>query len=107
MQPEDGAEDEKHPRVPDSVLRAALLRRAVEDIQRLIQIRSSKQACQQLLQRGSVGDDLWQRFKRAEKELEEELKDVVQEVWLPPSPFPISLLGLLFFLRCWGKKRLT
>ncbi|KAI9902997.1 hypothetical protein N3K66_002349 [Trichothecium roseum] len=79
MQPEDGAEDEKHPRVPDSVLRAALLRRAVEDIQRLIQIRSSKQACQQLLQRGSVGDDLWQRFKRAEKELEEELKDVVQE----------------------------
>ena len=99
MQPEDGAEDEKHPRVPDSVLRAALLRRAVEDIQRLIQIRSSKQACQQLLQRGSVGDDLWQRFK--------ELKDVVQEVWLPPPPFPISLLGLLFFLRCWGEKRLT
>lgn len=33
-----------------------------------------------LLQRGSVGDDLWQRFLRAEKEMEEEVKDVVSEV---------------------------
>ncbi|KAH7326551.1 Sec62/63 complex, subunit Sec66 [Stachybotrys elegans] len=70
---------EKSPRVPDSVLRAALLRRAVEDIHRLIQIKSAKQACSSLLQRGSVGDDLWQRFQRAEKEMEEELRDVVTE----------------------------
>lgn len=35
-----------------------------------------------LLQRGSVGDDLWQRFLRAEKEMEEEVKDVVAEVSL-------------------------
>ena len=27
-----------------------------------------------------MGDDLWQRFLRAEKEVEEELKDVVTEV---------------------------
>jgi len=26
-----------------------------------------------------VGDDLWQRFQRAEKEIEDELRDVVQE----------------------------
>ncbi|KFA64137.1 hypothetical protein S40285_00844 [Stachybotrys chlorohalonatus IBT 40285] len=77
MSPEDGAE--KTPRVPDSVLRAALLRRAVEDIHRLIQVRTAKQACSSLLQRGSVGDDLWQRFQRAEKEMEEELRDVVTE----------------------------
>ncbi|KAK5987304.1 Translocation protein sec66 [Cladobotryum mycophilum] len=70
---------EKSPKVPDSVLRAALLRRAVEDIERLIQIKSAKQACGSLLQRGSVGDDLWQRFLRAEKEMEEELRDVVTE----------------------------
>ena len=68
------------PVVPDSVLRAALLRRAVEDIHRIIQVRSAKQACSTLLQRGSVGDDLWQRFLRAEKEMEEELRDVVMEV---------------------------
>lgn len=71
---------EKGPKVPDSILRAALLRRAVEDIRRLIQIKSAKQACGSLLARGSVGDDLWQRFQRAEKEMEEELRDVVTEV---------------------------
>lgn len=67
-------------KVPDSVLRAALLKRAVEDIHRIIQIRTAKQACSTLLQRGSVGDALWQRFLRAEQEMETELKDVVMEV---------------------------
>ncbi|ROT36779.1 hypothetical protein SODALDRAFT_281316 [Sodiomyces alkalinus F11] len=70
---------EASPRIPDSVIRAALLRRAVEDIHRLVQIRTAKQACSALLQKGSVGDDLWQRFQRAEKELEDELRDVVME----------------------------
>lgn len=78
LEPEEG--QEKAPKVPDSVLRAALLRRAVEDIGRIIQIRQAKAACSSLLQRGSVGDDLWQRFCRAEKETEEELRDVVMEV---------------------------
>ncbi|KAI0889993.1 Sec62/63 complex, subunit Sec66 [Annulohypoxylon maeteangense] len=77
MEPEPG--QEKAPKVPDSVIRAALLRRAVEDIRRIIQIRTSKQALNTLLQRGSVGEDLNQRFTRAEKEIEEELRDVVTE----------------------------
>ncbi|KAK1757660.1 putative translocation protein sec66 protein [Echria macrotheca] len=77
MEPEAGSE--KAPKVPESVIRAALLRRAVEDIHRIIQIRTAKAACGSLLQRGSVGDDLWQRFQRAEKEMEEELRDVVME----------------------------
>lgn len=67
------------PKVPDPILKAALLRRATEDIHRIVAIRNAKQALQVLLQRGSVGDDLWQRFQRAEKEIEEELRDVVQE----------------------------
>lgn len=82
MEPTDGADagkEKKAPKVPDSVVRAALLRRAVEDIRRIIQIRTGKQACGMLLQRGSVGDDLWQRFQRAEREMEEELRDVVME----------------------------
>jgi translocation protein SEC66 len=78
LEPEEG--QEKAPKVPESVLRAALLRRAVEDIHRIIQVRTAKAACSSLLQRGSVGDDLWQRFNRAEKEIEEELRDVVMEV---------------------------
>ncbi|KAG9238539.1 Sec62/63 complex, subunit Sec66 [Amylocarpus encephaloides] len=77
LDPSEGKE--KSPAVPESVLRAALLRRAVEDIRRIIEIRSAKQACSTLLQRGSIGDDLWQRFLRAEKEMEEELRDVVME----------------------------
>ncbi len=71
---------QEDPKVPDSILKAALLRRATEDIHRIVQIRNAKQALQVLLQRGSVGDDLWKRFERAEKEIEEELRDVVQEV---------------------------
>lgn len=79
MNPEDASDKATPPVVPDSVLKAALLRRAVEDLQRLMQVRTAKQACSSLLQRGSVGDDLWKRFQRAEKEMEEELRDVVQE----------------------------
>ncbi|KAF7185823.1 Translocation protein sec66 [Pseudocercospora fuligena] len=63
-------------KVPDNVLKAALLKRAVEDIQRIVQLRSTKPALQTLMQRGSIGDDLWQRFLMAEKEMEEEVKDV-------------------------------
>ena len=76
---------QEDPKAPDSILKAALLRRATEDISRIIQVRSQKQALQVLLQRGSVGDDLWQRFQRAEQEIEEELRDVVQEVCLLSS----------------------
>ncbi|KAI5786421.1 Pre protein translocase subunit Sec66-domain-containing protein [Peziza echinospora] len=67
------------PPVPTSLLKAALLRRATEDINRIITIRSAKQSLGQLLQKGSIGDDLWTRFTAAEKEIEEELRDVVME----------------------------
>ena len=66
--------------MPDSILKAALLQRAAEDIRRILAIRGAKQPLSQLLQRGSVGDDLWQRFLRAEKEMEAEVRDVVEEV---------------------------
>jgi translocation protein SEC66 len=66
--------------IPDSIFKASLLRRAAEDIRRIMALRSQKQALSMLLQRGSVGDDLWQRFQRAEKEMEDEVKDVVSEV---------------------------
>ncbi|KAF8473175.1 translocation protein [Kalaharituber pfeilii] len=68
-----------NPPVPNSLLKAALLRRATEDIHRIITIRSAKQSLAQLLQKGSIGDDLWTRFVAAEKEIEEELRDVVME----------------------------
>lgn len=66
-------------KVPDSVLRAALLVRAIEDVHRIMEIRTRKPALAQLLQRGIVGDEIFQRLQRAEQELEIELKDVVEE----------------------------
>lgn len=72
--------------MPDSVLKSALLRRAIEDIKRVMALRTQKGALAMLLQRGSVGDDLWQRFLRAEKEMEDEVRDVVAEV-RPSPPF--------------------
>ncbi|KAI5798860.1 Sec62/63 complex, subunit Sec66 [Geopyxis carbonaria] len=65
--------------VPETVLKAALMLRAKENIKRLMSLRQSKQSLQALLQRGSVGDDLWTRFQAAEAEMDEELRDVVSE----------------------------
>ncbi|KAJ6109719.1 Translocation protein (Sec66) [Penicillium sp. IBT 16267x] len=76
---EPSAQKEKAPAIPESVVKAALLRRATEDLRRVLALRSQKQALTVLQQRGSVGDDLWQRFLRAEKEMEEEVKDVCAE----------------------------
>lgn len=78
MTPEDSSE--KTPKIPDSVLRAALLRRAVEDVKRLVQIKEAQRACGALLQRGSVGDVMSQRLERADNELQLELRDVAEEV---------------------------
>ena len=70
-------------KVPDSILRAALLARAQEDITRIIEIRTRKQALSTLLQRGVIGDEIWQRLLRAEQEMEVEVKDVAMEVSSP------------------------
>lgn len=95
---------EKSPAIPDSLLKAALLQRAVEDIRRIISIRSAKPALNTLLQRGSVGDELWQRFQKAEKEIEEELKDVVTEVLALSDMFTLrtNLVSRLMLLRLIG-----
>jgi len=90
LEPQPG--QEKATPVPDSILKAALLQRACEDIRRILAVRNSKQALSQLLAKGSVGDDLWQRFLRAEKEVEAELRDVVEEV--RSSPYVLQGKGV-------------
>lgn len=65
--------------VPNSILCAALQERACEDILRIREIQTRKGPLNTLLQRGVVGDEIWQRLLRAEQELEAELKDVVNE----------------------------
>ncbi|EPQ58352.1 hypothetical protein GLOTRDRAFT_126847 [Gloeophyllum trabeum ATCC 11539] len=67
------------PPANETLLKAALLRRAVADVQRILKIREDKPALQLLLQKGSVGDDLWNSLLAAEKEMEAEILEVVAE----------------------------
>lgn len=67
------------PPAHEGLVKAALLRRAVADIHRIMRIREDKPALANLLQRGSIGDDLWNSFLAAEKELEAEVLEVVTE----------------------------
>ncbi|ORZ02226.1 Sec62/63 complex, subunit Sec66 [Syncephalastrum racemosum] len=65
--------------VPEHHLRAALLRRSMEAVRRLVHVQQEKPALQQLMRMGSIGDDLWQDFTIAEQETMMELQDIVQE----------------------------
>jgi translocation protein SEC66 len=67
------------PPAPDALLKAALIRRAVTDVHRILRIREDKPAIQQLLQKGLVGEDLWTSVLAAEKELEAEILEVQAE----------------------------
>jgi len=67
------------PPASDALLKAALVRRAIADVQRILRIREDKPALQTLLQKGSIGDDLWNSLLAAEKELEAEIVEVHAE----------------------------
>lgn len=67
------------PPASDALLKAALVRRAIADVSRILRLRDDKQALQNLLQKGSIGDDLWNSFLAAEKELEAEIVEVHAE----------------------------
>ncbi|KZT67718.1 hypothetical protein DAEQUDRAFT_712893 [Daedalea quercina L-15889] len=67
------------PPAPESLLKAALVRRAMTDVTRILRIREDKPALQILLQKGSIGDDLWSSVLAAEKEMETELLEVAAE----------------------------
>lgn len=49
------------------------------DVTRVVKLREDKPALQNLLQKGSIGDDLWNSLLQAEKELEAEIMEVVAE----------------------------
>ncbi|OBZ75099.1 Translocation protein sec66 [Grifola frondosa] len=68
-----------NPPVPETLLKAALVRRAMTDVTRILRLREDKPALQNLLQKGSVGDDLWNSLLAAEKELEAEILEVAAE----------------------------
>ncbi|KAJ7273643.1 Sec62/63 complex, subunit Sec66 [Mycena haematopus] len=67
------------PPVSDALLKSALVRRAMADVHRVLRLREDKPALQALLQKGSIGDDLWNSLLAAEKEMEAEIMEVVAE----------------------------
>jgi len=60
-------------------LKAALVRRAIADVHRAVRFRGDKPALQNLLQKGLVGDGLWNSLLAAERELEGEVREVCAE----------------------------
>jgi translocation protein SEC66 len=49
------------------------------DYHRVVRLREDKPALQNLLQKGSIGDDIWNSFLAAEKELSIEIMEVMAE----------------------------
>lgn len=62
-----------------AILIAALIRRAMTDVVRIMEVRQAKLALQTLLTKGQIGDDTWTHLLETEKELEAELMEVVGE----------------------------
>ncbi|KAJ1980064.1 translocation protein Sec66 [Dimargaris cristalligena] len=65
--------------VPAAVLQSALIKRAVTDVGRAIDLQTKKQTLSALVKSGTIGDDVWSQFQAAEAELETEMMDLVQE----------------------------
>jgi len=70
---------QQSPPPPESIIKSALLFRAMADVRRILKLREDKTAHANLIQKGSIGDDLLVKFAKAEKELEAEVLDVVNE----------------------------
>ncbi|CAG8564340.1 11045_t:CDS:2, partial [Scutellospora calospora] len=60
-------------------LKAALLRRAMTDVERILRLKEDRPALASLVQKGSVGDDLWISFLKAEQELQQDIMEVAAE----------------------------
>ncbi|KAG9065234.1 translocation protein S66 [Linnemannia hyalina] len=67
------------PEATETQLKAALLRRAVEGVARVLSMREDKQVLASLVKQGTVGDDIWIEFTLSEKELEQEIMAIVAE----------------------------
>ncbi|KAF9291627.1 translocation protein S66 [Mortierella alpina] len=67
------------PEATDTQLTAALLRRAMEDVNRVLAMREDKPVLMNLVKQGTMGDDILAQFTIAEKEIEAEIMAVIEE----------------------------
>lgn len=69
----------KESRPPEKVVKAALLRRAVEAIRRSLKLKENEQVFAKLYLEGLIGDDVFKQFEMQSKVQQLELKDIVEE----------------------------
>jgi len=80
---------DSEPKPNDKVLKAALMRRGAESIRRTIKLKEVQAYITTLYQKGSIGDDLWERYQTATKLEELEVQEIVMETekykkgWIP------------------------
>ena len=60
-------------------MKAALLRRAMEAVRRLLLVQQEKPALVQLMRSGHIGDEVWLDFQTAEQETMNEIQQVLAE----------------------------
>ncbi|KAG0330866.1 translocation protein S66 [Podila humilis] len=70
---------QSEPEATEQQLMAALVRRAMEGVIRVLSMREDKQVLSRLVKQGTVGEDLWTEFTLSEKDLESEIMAVMQE----------------------------
>lgn len=66
-------------RIPESTIKAALVRWAGEDVRQLIKMKQSKETLTQLHQKGFVGDSTFTKFTTSEKAIELEIQEIAKE----------------------------
>ncbi|CAJ0835745.1 16346_t:CDS:2 [Entrophospora sp. SA101] len=71
--------EQTSPPATELQLKAALLRRAMTDVERVKKLREDKPALLTLVQKGAVGDELWNSFVKAEQEIQTEIMEVSAE----------------------------
>lgn len=85
----------KEGRPPEKVVKAALLRRAVEAIRRSLKLKENEPVFNKLYQEGLIGDELFKQFGLQSKIQQLELKEIVEECqqfskeW-PATFFPVA-----------------
>jgi len=67
------------PEASEAQLKAALMRRAIEVVKRIISMREDKPLLSGLVKQGVIDDDTWMEFTASEKELEFEIREIVEE----------------------------
>ncbi|CUM64757.1 uncharacterized protein PRCAT00002368001 [Priceomyces carsonii] len=89
--PDVGKDSKPH----EKVMKAALLRRAVESVRRSLKLKENEPVFTKLYLEGLIGDDIFKQFEIEAKLQEYELKDIAQECetykkgWAPQF-FPVA-----------------